>query len=143
MSNFIETFRGRVTPQECDHLGHMNVQFYIAKVSDAAWTVMHAIGMTPDYIRTRRKALAAVRQDVSYLRELKAGDLVVIESGVLEAGETKVTFYHRMNNVETGVLAMTAKVLTVNMDLDKRRAAPLAPEIRERAQAYRVREEGA
>src|SRR3990167_6565116 len=121
----------------------MNVQFYIAKVSDAAWTVMHAIGMTPDYIRTRRKVLAAVRQDVSYLRELKAGDLVVIESGVLEAGETKVTFYHRMNNVETGVLAMTAKVLTVNMDLDKRRAEPLAPEIRERAQAYRVREEGA
>ena len=44
---FIETHLGRVSPLECDQLGHMNVQFYVAKVSDAAWHVMASIGITP------------------------------------------------------------------------------------------------
>ena len=46
----IETNFGRVALGECDHLGHMNVQFYVSKVSDAAWHVMASIGITPAFI---------------------------------------------------------------------------------------------
>jgi acyl-CoA thioesterase FadM len=38
----VETCLDRVSERECDHLGHMNVQFYVARVSDAAWHVMAA-----------------------------------------------------------------------------------------------------
>ena len=67
----VETYLGRVSPLECDHLGHMNVQFYVAKVSDAAWHVMASIGITPGFIRERRQAPAAVKQEIFYLKEAR------------------------------------------------------------------------
>ena len=111
----------------------MNVQFYIAKLSDAAWHVMASIGITPTFIRERRHAPAAVKQDVFYLKELLAGDLVRMESGVLDASERKLTFFHRLSNVETGQIAMKSRIYTVNMDLDARRSTLLDPAILARA----------
>lgn len=124
-SLLVETYLGRVSPLECDHLGHMNVQFYVAKVSDAAWHVMASIGITPAFIRERRQAPAAVKQEIAYLKELLAGDLVRMESGVLEASERKITFFHRLRKIETDQVVMTSKVFTINMDLDARRSTPL------------------
>jgi acyl-CoA thioester hydrolase len=129
----VETHLGRVSPLECDHLGHMNVQFYVSKVSDAAWHVMASIGITPAFVRERRQAPAAVRQEIAYLKELLAGDLLRMESGVLEASERKITFFHRLRKVETDQVAMTSKVFTINMDLDARRSTPLDPAILARA----------
>ncbi|PZP94683.1 MAG: thioesterase [Variovorax paradoxus] len=111
----------------------MNVQFYVSKVSDAAWHVMTSIGITPSFIRERRQAPAAVRQEIAYLKELRAGDLLRMDSGVLEVSEKRLTFYHRLTNVETGQVAMTSKVFTVNMDLDARHSTPLDPAIIARA----------
>ena len=125
----VETYLGRVSPLECDHLGHMNVQFYVSKVSDAAWHVMASIGITPAFIRTRRQAPAAVKQEIAYLKEVLAGDLLRMQSGVLEASERKLTFFHRLSKVETGQVVMTSKVFTVNMDLDARRSVLLDPAV--------------
>lgn len=111
----------------------MNVQFYVAKVSDAAWHVMASIGITPEFIRGRRQAPAAVKQEIWYLKELLAGDLVRMESGVLEVSERKITFLHRLTNVETGQVAMWSKVHTVMMDLEARRSTVLDAEVLARA----------
>lgn len=139
----VETHLGHVAASECDHLGHMNVQFYVSKVSDAAWHVMASIGITPAFIRERRQAPAAVKQEISYLKELRAGDLVRMESGVLEASERKLTFFHRLVNIETGQVAMTSKVYTVNMDLDARRSAPFDAAVLTRALQQRLPAEAA
>jgi len=137
----VETYLGRVSPLECDHLGHMNVQFYVAKVSDAAWHVMTSIGITPVFIRQRRQAPAAVKQEIAYLKEVLAGDLLRMESGVLEASERKITFFHRLTKIETGQVVMTSKVFTVNMDLDARRSAPLDAAVLACARARLLAEE--
>ena len=125
----VETYLGRVSQLECDHLGHMNVQFYVAKVSDAAWHVMASIGITPAFIRERRQAPAAVKQEIAYLKEALAGDLLRMESGVLEASERKLTFFHRLTKIESAQVVMTSKVFTVNMDLDARRSTLLDPAV--------------
>src|SRR3546814_18572979 len=44
VSNFRETYRGSVAAWECDQYGHMNVQFYTARISDAAASAMLAAG---------------------------------------------------------------------------------------------------
>lgn len=131
----VETYLGRVSEQECDHLGHMNVQFYVARVSDAAWHVMASIGITPEFIRERRQAPAAVRQEISYLKEALAGDILRMDSGVLEASDRKLTFFHRLTQVETEQVVMTSKVFTVNMDLDARRSTLLDPAVLRLARA--------
>ncbi len=42
MTDFLDTFRGTVNTWECDDVGHMNVQFYVARASDAAFYLRHA-----------------------------------------------------------------------------------------------------
>jgi len=34
------TYRGIVYPWHCDHMGHMNVMWYVAKFDEATWTLM-------------------------------------------------------------------------------------------------------
>lgn len=111
----IETHVGRVAPGECDHLGHMNVQFYVSRVSDAAWHVMASIGITPSFIRERRQAPAAVRQEIAYLRELRAGDLLRMDSGVVEASEKRLTFSFdpRPGNAESLTAVHRAEMASV------------------------------
>lgn len=122
---FVQSYLGRVSSRECDQLGHMNVQFYVARVSDAAWHLMASIGITPTFIRERQQVPAVVKQEISYLREALAGDLLNMESAVVDVSERKLSFFHRLRNVETGQLVMTCTVHAVNMDLGARRSAPL------------------
>lgn len=124
-TGWIETYRGRVTPAECDYLGHMNIQFYVARISDATATLNHALGLTAGYVRSQRRALVTVHQDISYVAEVTAGDLLVMHSGVSAAENKKVRVLHRLTRADDGELVMTAKVLMVGMDLQHRRSVAL------------------
>ena len=34
----VDSYRGAVYPWHCDHMGHMNVMWYIGKFDEATWT---------------------------------------------------------------------------------------------------------
>ena len=139
--DLIETWRGRVTPSECDHLGHMNVQFYMARISDATVTLNSALGMTSTYIRERRRALVTVHVEISFLAELKAGDLIVMHGGVLSVEGKKMRLLHRMTRVEDAKHVMVAKVLMVGMDLEHRKSVAMDDAIADRAKKLIVKED--
>src|SRR3546814_4638556 len=44
VTNFRETYRGSVAAWECDQYGHMNIQFYVGRISDAAASIMMEAG---------------------------------------------------------------------------------------------------
>ena len=72
----IVTYRGAVYPWQCDHIGHMNVMWYIGKFDEASWNLLACIGITPSYIRDAQTGMAGVEQNVTYKRELLAGKRV-------------------------------------------------------------------
>jgi len=131
----IETVRGTVRADECDQLGHMNVVYYTARMSDAYTQLLARVGMTAEFIAGRRMAFAAVRQEIDNLREVRAGDLIVFESGFVGLRPKGATIRHEMRNAETGDVAMRARIGLVNLDLERRRAAPIPAEIAARIQA--------
>jgi hypothetical protein len=45
------TYRGAIYPWHCDHMGHMNVMWYVGKFDEATWHLFAQIGMTPSYLR--------------------------------------------------------------------------------------------
>ncbi len=135
MSGYFETYRGQAAAWECDHLGHWNVQFYISRMSDAAWHLMYELGMGPTMVRERRLGLAAVEQQIRYRREVRAGDLVVIESAITGCAEKTIAMAHRMLQAASGEIAMTMTGVGICMDLDRRAACPLPDEVRARASA--------
>ena len=57
------------------------------------------IGLTPSYLRESGRGMAAVQQNISYKRELLAGDIVEIRSRVLELREKVLRFAHDIGNV--------------------------------------------
>lgn len=81
------TYRGTVYPWQCDHIGHMNVMWYVGKFDEATWHLFAQIGMMPSHLRASGRGMAAVQQNISYKRELLAGDIVEVRSRVLD-GET-------------------------------------------------------
>src|SRR5512142_1202297 len=98
MKELIQTYRGVVYPWQCDHMGHMNVMWYVGKFDEATWNLFAEAGIKPSYIRKQARGMAAVQQNITYKRELHAGDVVAVRSAVLEAREKVLRYVHEMTN---------------------------------------------
>lgn len=131
----IVTYRGVVYPSQCDHMGHMNVMWYVGKFDEATWHLMAAIGITPDYIGETRNGMAGVQQNITYKRELYAGDLIEIRSRLISIAERKTIFVHEMRNAQSDEVAAVCELTAVHISRETRRAAPFPPEVRRRAEA--------
>ncbi len=129
VAKLAETYRGAVYPWHCDHMGHMNVMWYVGKFDEATWNLFAALGITPAYLRDRARAMAAVQQDLTYRRELLAGDIVAVRSGLLEIREKVVKFVHEMRNAQSGEVAALCVITGVHLDSVARRSTPLPPDI--------------
>lgn len=128
------TYRGTVYPWHCDHVGHMNVMWYVGKFDEATWSLLLQIGLTPTYLREQQRGMAAVQQNISYTRELHAGDVVEVRSRLIEIRDKGVRFVHEMRNVETDEVAATCELTGIHMDRVARKACPLPPAIRAAAE---------
>ncbi|HUA56261.1 MAG TPA: thioesterase family protein [Candidatus Sulfotelmatobacter sp.] len=126
----IVTHRGAVYPWQCDHVGHMNVMWYVAKFDEATWNLLAQVGLTPSYLRERKRGMVAVRQTLTYERELLPGDIVEVRSRIVEVRERVIRFVHEMRNAETDEAAATCELTGVHIDRRVRKSCPLPAEIR-------------
>ena len=92
MSELIATHRGTIYPWQCDHMNHMNVMWYVGKFDEATWNFFSHLGLTPSFLRSQQRGMAAVEQRIAYLRELHAGDSVLVRSGALEVKDKTLRF---------------------------------------------------
>ena len=132
------TYRGAVYATHCDHIGHMNIASYGAKFDEANWVFFCEIGLTPSYLRGERYGMAGVQQNISYSRELFAGDVIEIRSQVLEVADKRLRFRHEMRNIESGAVAAVSEIMAVHLDKRAHKSCPLPQNIRQRAEALAV-----
>ncbi len=134
---WMATYRGVVYPWQCDHMGHMNVMWYVGKFDEATWALFASIGITAAYVREQRCGMAAVQQNIAYKRELTAGDIVAVRSRIVELREKVIRFEHEMIHEGNGEVAASCELTAVHLDLSRRksRAFPAAIVARARAQA--------
>ena len=133
MAEAIVTYRGTVYPWHCDHMGHMNVMWYVGKFDEATWQLIALLGLPPERLRQDGIVMAAVEQRIEYKRELRAGDLLTIRSSVQEVGDKTVVMVHEMANQSTGELAARTVITGICVDRSTRRARSLPADIRERS----------
>ena len=140
MSALVETYRGAVYPWQCDHMGHMNVMWYVGKFDEATWNLFALVGITPTLLRTQNRGMAAVQQNISYRRELNAGDVVTVRSAVLEVRDKVLRFVHEMRNAESGEIAAVCELTGVHLDTAVRKSCQFPAEVlslaRARVQTY-------
>jgi acyl-CoA thioester hydrolase len=125
MSSSVVTYRGTVYPWHCDHMGHMNVMWYVGKFDEATWQFLSRVGLTPSFLRENRRGMVAVEQTLQYKREVLAGDIVTVRTRLIELKEKSITFEHAMTKDETGELAATTTLVGVHLDTGTRRACAL------------------
>ena len=128
MSGWLETYRGVVNPWECDMVEHLTVAYYFDRFSDAILAILEELGMGPSYMRSEGLGCATVACDVRYLRELAVGDVLHIESGVIEVDEKRVRIGHKVFDSATGDLVTTMEQLLVHFNLAQRKSTPIAAE---------------
>jgi acyl-CoA thioester hydrolase len=132
MAETILTYLGTIYPWHCDHMGHMNVMWYVGKFDEATWQLFATMGLYSSRLRQEGIGLVAVEQRIEYKRELLAGDVISIRSGFQEVREKALLFFHEMINQETQEIAARTFLTGVCIDLKTRRAKTLPVDIRER-----------
>jgi acyl-CoA thioester hydrolase len=128
------TARGTVYPWQCDHMGHMNVMWYVGKFDEATWHVFTRLGLTPAFLREQQRGMAAVAQEITYQREMLPGAVYSIYSCVLEVRDKVIRFAHEMRDDETGEVTATTTLTGVYLDTHLRKSCALPEEVRKRAQ---------
>jgi acyl-CoA thioester hydrolase len=129
------TYRGTVFPWHCDHMGHMNVMWYVGKFDEATWHLFASIGLTRAFMRETGSVFGAVQQNITYVKELLAGDIVEVRSRVLEMREKVIRFEHEMINSATGETCARCEQTTVHIDAKARKAAAFPAAVRAAAEA--------
>jgi acyl-CoA thioester hydrolase len=128
------TYRGLVYPWHCDHMGHMNVMWYVGKFDEATWQLVRLFGATNEYMKREQRGMVAGEQRILYKRELVAGNNVCVRSGIIEVREKVIRFFHEMINEDTGEIAAVTFLTGVHIDSQLRRACALPEAMRMEAQ---------
>jgi acyl-CoA thioester hydrolase len=132
MSSDPETYRGFVYPWEMDHVGHLNVQFYVRRFDEASWHFLARLGVTPTYLREHRRGVVAREQRATYHAEVLAGSLLVIRTRLAEVREKSMRYTHTMYNLkdahadEVGAtmeeVAATMELVVIHIDAVRRKS---------------------
>ncbi|HEY4892518.1 MAG TPA: thioesterase family protein [Reyranella sp.] len=130
----IPSMAGHVQPRDLDEFGHMGLCGMVHKFSDAAVQFGAAIGLTADYIKSARRSFSAFDMRLRIARSPRQGEAYRIDTGLAHLGNSSLRYLHVMRDPQTGAEIARADRYGVQLDLDARRPAPLAPELRERAQ---------
>ena len=126
------TYRGVVRAEQCDHMAHMNVMWYVGKFDEGTWNLFASLGLTRSRMQKENRGVVAVEQRIEYKRELLAGDLITIRSYFREVREKTLLFVHEMTNEETQEVAARTFLTAVCLDTKTRKAIPLPGDVRER-----------
>jgi acyl-CoA thioester hydrolase len=102
VGDWLETYRGIVFRWEVDHNDHFTVAYYFARIADAGQNLLGAVGLGPAEART-------VDCFVRYQRELRVGDIMHVESGVIGAEPDALVLGHKLFDTGEGVLCTTVE----------------------------------
>lgn len=106
-----EIWRGGVTPWQCDEMGHMNMQFYLAHASQGLATMAALLGMPRAFSAGASSTLLLREHHVRFVKEARAGAGLVMTGGLLDLGESDATLLLLLFHASgEPAAAITAKV---------------------------------
>ena len=130
MNNWFETTRSVVFPWHCDHYGHMNARWYVHQFDDSGFHIWTLAGCPHSHSRAQGVETVVARYTVDYLREMVAGQALVVRCGFVRLGNKSVTHLHRMFDADSGTLHAAMECVEVFFDPGTRKSAPMPDDIR-------------
>ena len=82
--------------------------------------------------------MAAVDQHISYMKELYAGDVISVHTGVLEIKEKSIRFVHEMHHDVNQEMVARTILKAVHLDTRLRKSCAFPADVALRAQPWMV-----
>ena len=139
---FTTFYRRTVGPQDCDHLGHMNVARYFDACSDSGFALQALFGLTAEDVAAgRRLSLVVVTLTSDFQAEVHLGEAIRMETGIGRIGSKSLHLHHRLYAGHPERLAFTSTFKAVLLSLDTRRAVVIPDDLRAAMAPYMLTEE--
>jgi acyl-CoA thioester hydrolase len=115
----------QVRQEWIDYNGHMNVAFYVLVFDHATDAVLEALDLGERHRRSEQCSVFVGEAHVTYEQEVALGDLLEVESRILDCDGKRLILYHEMRCGRIDGIVASNEVLCMNVSLRTRRVAPL------------------
>jgi acyl-CoA thioesterase FadM len=135
----IDTGRDRVKAWEVDERGGLSLAGYVHRFAYACLHVCSAFGMNPAYMRQQKRGFSTFETRLHLMAPPPgAGDGLLVKSGLLGVGNSSIRLLHELRHAKSGERLALFHQAGVHFDMAARRAAPMPPELRVKAQTLVV-----
>jgi acyl-CoA thioester hydrolase len=118
-----------------DENGHMNMRWYLAIYDDAGYPLVERFGLTLQYHQQHNTGGFDLEHHIHYLKEVHAGDTVVIYPRLVGRSAKRIHYMLFMVNETRGTLASTFECVNSFADMNTRRTAAYPAEVSARIDA--------
>jgi acyl-CoA thioesterase FadM len=139
LDGFLDTARDAVKPSEVDAAGRLTLPASIHRFSAANGHVLAAFGLSPKYMRDNNRGFSTFEFQLAFEAGVRAGDPLRVRSALTHVGNSSMRILHVMTDERRGERVATLEQSGVQLDLEARRPAALAPALREPALKLLVR----
>ena len=124
--------RTEVRPEWVDYNGHLRDAYYALVFSVAVDALMDEIGLDAAGRAQHRSSLYTVETQIRYLREVRAGQVVRVETRRMTHDAKRLRVQQAMFVEGGGEAVATAEQLLLHVNTDGPRAAPFPAQVFER-----------
>ena len=118
----------KIRKEWTDYNGHMNVAYYIHIFDISADILLDKFKMAGDSAKKNKKSTFVVETHTNYKKEIKFEEEVEVHLTYLDHDKKRIHYKVSMLNKEKKYLAATTEVLSLYVDLNKRKATEFEPE---------------
>jgi acyl-CoA thioester hydrolase len=130
------TYRNVIMPWQCDQNGHLNTRFYMEVFDSAAGALLSMLGHSMAIAKSSGFGWVDAHQEISYLTELRDGEMVTVWTGVEGLGTTSIKYFHEVYAEDRDAPSALCKAVMVHFDLTKRAKTTLPPAFRAAAAPF-------
>lgn len=125
--------KARIRFKDCDPLGHLyNTRFieYMLEAREDQIRDHYGLDLM-EYAEKRKMAWVLIKHEISFLKEAKRNELVVIKSALIHSTEKSLMVEYQMWNEDKAQLKALLWSRFIHVDLMTKKSAPHPDDIRE------------
>lgn len=113
----------QVEEQWTDYNGHLNMAYYNVLFDRAGDEAFSEMGLGPEYVQATNCSFFTLEAHITYLRELHAGDGVVVFTRLLGHDHKRVHYVQQMHHAAENYLACVSENMIMHIDMAARKSS--------------------